>query len=85
MPFSERMKHESFVYNQYEIEERWSTDFGDRMNELVFIGINLDEVEIRKQLNDCLCNNEEIKDYKKGIFPQQDLFPILKQVALKQN
>jgi G3E family GTPase len=85
MPFSERLKYESFVYNQYEIEERWSTEFGDRLNELVFIGIALDEVEIRNQLNKCLCNSSEIADFNKGIFPLQDLFPMPKQVALIQN
>lgn len=85
MPFSERMKFESFVYNQYEIEERWSTEFGDRLNELVFIGINLNEAEIRNKLNECLCTTVEIAEFKTGIFPQNDLFPIPRQVAISQE
>lgn len=85
MPFSERMKFESFVYNQYEIEERWSKEFGDRLNELAFIGINLNEAEIRNRLNECLCTTFEIADFKAGNFPQNDLFPIPKQVAINQE
>jgi hypothetical protein len=28
------------------IEERWTANFGDRLNEIVFIGIDINEIEI---------------------------------------
>lgn len=36
------------------IEARWHPEFGDRRQELVFIGIDFDEQHIRRQLEDCL-------------------------------
>ncbi len=79
MPFSERIKFPNFIDNQENIEDRWSLDFGDRLNELVFIGIKMDEKEIRKQLEACLCSYSEIIDIKDGFFPKKDPFPVPKQ------
>ncbi len=62
MPFSERINYASFNENQKNIESRWDKEFGDRQNELVFIGQDLDENEIRRDLETCLCNPEEIKE-----------------------
>jgi G3E family GTPase len=53
------------------IEERWTANFGDRLNEIVFIGIDINEIEIRKQLEKCLCNANEIIDLQDGCFPQR--------------
>ena len=36
------------------IEARWHPEFGDRRQELVFIGIDFDEQHIRRQLEECL-------------------------------
>ena len=77
MPFSERIKFQNFVDNQDIIEERWTIDFGDRMNEIVFIGINLNENDIRSELEKCLCNTTEIKNLQDSLlvqirFPFQD-------------
>jgi G3E family GTPase len=44
----------TFVEYQDIIEERWTANFGDRLNEIVFIGIDINEIEIRKQLEKCL-------------------------------
>ena len=44
----------SFVENQTQIESDWDTIFGDRKNEIVFIGQNMDEALIKKELNACL-------------------------------
>jgi G3E family GTPase len=62
MPLGERMTYNNFVEYQDIIEERWTA--GDRLNEIVFIGIDINEIEIRKQLEKC-CNANEIIDLYK--------------------
>lgn len=44
-----------------EMAQTWDPEYGDRRNELVFIGIDLDKEEITKQLDECLVNGEEIE------------------------
>lgn len=61
MSFSERIRRASFVDNQKTIESRWDKEFGDRLNELVIIGQEMNEKEIREDLEGCLCTPEEIK------------------------
>lgn len=74
MPFNERTRYGSFVENQKEIESRWDKRFGDRQNELVIIGQDLNEGVIRFELEECLCTEEEIKQMEqKGKF--KDPFP----------
>ena len=67
MSFGERIQHAAFIENQKNIESKWDRDFGDRQNELVFIGQDMDELEIRSQLELCLCNSEEILQLQAGI------------------
>ena len=50
----ERIKREDFV------SEEWK----DRRQEIVFIGVALDEDEVTKTLNDCLLNDEELERYR---------------------
>lgn len=76
MPYGERVKYPSFVENQAYIESKWDAVFGDRLNELVFIGQDLEEDLIRAELEACLCTEAEISQWQKGIFPQQDSWPI---------
>jgi G3E family GTPase len=61
LPFSERIKRASFLDNQKLIEEKWDKEFGDRLNELVIIGQDMNEKEIREDLEACLCTPEEVK------------------------
>lgn len=83
MPLAERMNFQTFVQNQDIIEERWTLQFGDRLNELVFIGISINQKEILNQLESCLCNVNEIMDLKDGFFSNKDPFPFEKTVAIK--
>lgn len=76
MPYGERIKYPAFVDNQAYIESKWDAAFGDRLNELVFIGQDLDEQLIRAELEACLCNEAEINQWKKGDFRQHDSWPI---------
>lgn len=64
MPFQERLQYADFVENQQQIESRWSAQFGDRMNELVFIGQDLDKELLTAQLNACLINNPEMEYFR---------------------
>lgn len=76
MSFSERINYLSFIENQQAIEARWDSEFGDRQNELVFIGQDMDEQQIRLDLENCLCSEEELKMLKNGSFSQDDSWPI---------
>jgi len=48
------------------IEESWHKDFGDRKNELVLIGQEMDEALIRKELEECLLTEKELSHYLAG-------------------
>jgi len=76
MPFSERIKFPSFLENKEIIENRWTKDFGDRINELVFIGQDMDEDLIRSQLKKCQCSDRELESFKNDNFPTHDEWPI---------
>ncbi|MEK3807512.1 GTP-binding protein [Bacillus sp. FSL H8-0547] len=43
-----------------ELLERWDTEFGDRMTELVFIGIDLKRTDVEASLDECLLTDEEM-------------------------
>ncbi len=43
-----------------EIDEMWHEEWGDRSNQLVLIGTDLDHEELRSQLDDCLLSDEEL-------------------------
>jgi G3E family GTPase len=73
MPPSQRLNFAAFVENRAEIEGRWHRQFGDRMNELVIIGQDLDKAAITQQLQACLCTEAEL-----ALPPSQfqDPFPV---------
>lgn len=66
MSVAERLDYQDFAENREEIEGRWDEDFGDRMNEMVFIAQDLQKEELHQQLNDCLITTEEVLYYKSG-------------------
>ncbi|MGI9442092.1 MAG: zinc metallochaperone GTPase ZigA [Rubripirellula sp.] len=43
-----------------EIENRWNEEVGDCRQELVFIGIGMDEIELYDSLQECLLTDEEM-------------------------
>ncbi|GAB1308568.1 zinc metallochaperone ZinU [Urechidicola sp. KH5] len=68
MPFEKRIQYMGFVENQEQIEQEWDTTFGDRKNEIVFIGQHLNEKQIRVELDACLATDQEIasQDWQEG-------------------
>ncbi|MGF7215303.1 G3E family GTPase [Spirosoma lacussanchae] len=75
MPFQQRVRYGSFLDNQPQIEARWHKRFGDRQNELVIIGQDLDQPQITAELNDCLCTELELKHMESG-GAFRDPFPV---------
>lgn len=82
MPFEKRTQYISFIENQSIIETNWDTQFGDRKNEIVFIGQDMDKELIINLLENCLATEEELEtiDLKKGY---EDEWPIQKAYAFE--
>lgn len=66
MPYHERIRYAAFVDHQKEIEKRWDKKYGDRHNEIVIIGQNMDKRTIYYELENCLCNAEEVEAMFRG-------------------
>ena len=81
MPFEKRTQFLSFIENQSIIESDWDPTFGDRKNEIVFIGQDMDETLIRTLLDVCLSTDEELASgkWKKGF---EDEWPVQRVYAL---
>lgn len=66
MSYAERITYSDFHEHKEYIENKWVKDWADRMNELVFIGQDLDKELLRKELENCLINNKEVDEYLAG-------------------
>jgi G3E family GTPase len=75
MTFNERTNYQAFVDNKEHIESKWSKQWGDRMNELVFIGQDIEKEKMIADLEECLLQeNEQVLFEKKAKF--KDPFPL---------
>lgn len=74
MPMNNRVQYTSFLQNQEFIESRWDKSWGDRINELVFIGKNLDQKKMMDDLEKCLITVEEKEMFDQSVV-FQDPFP----------
>ncbi|MEL6124114.1 MAG: GTP-binding protein [Bacteroidota bacterium] len=81
MPYQERINYWMFVENQKLIESDWHIDFGDRKNEIVFIGQDMDVEDITAQLEACQATDEELasKAWREGY---EDNWPVERAYAL---
>jgi len=72
--FDERINYPSFADNREYIESKWHKKWGDRMNELVFIGQDIEKEKMITDLEKCLLQDGEQNhfDNKKRFF---DPFP----------
>ena len=75
MPFGQRIQHPAFLDNREVIESRWDQQFGDRLNELVFIGQDMDEARIRGELAACQLTSAELAAWQAGSLRLRDPFP----------
>ncbi len=66
MPLQERLNYSDYLENREDIEGRWDMAFGDRLNELVFIGQDLDKEHLNNELTSCLLDAKELICYWRG-------------------
>ncbi|MBB3699163.1 GTP-binding protein [Flammeovirga yaeyamensis] len=81
MPLEKRLKYVAFLENRQQIEDGWDESFGDRNNEIVFIGQDMNEGQIRYDLDNCIVTEEELSfgNWKKGYV---DSWPVERTYAL---
>jgi G3E family GTPase len=75
MPYAERIRYSYFADNKDVIESRWDKKWGDRMNEIVFIGQEMDKEQIVSELNNCLLADTELFMYETRM-KFKDEFPV---------
>ena len=82
MPFEKRFEYVAFIENQRHIEAGWDKTFGDRKNEIVFIGQGMDEEKIKSDLERCLSTDKELTEanWEKGY---DDEWPVQRTYALE--
>ncbi|MED3646356.1 GTP-binding protein [Halalkalibacterium halodurans] len=56
----DKEEQQQVLAEEPELAARWHRKYGDRMNELVFIGLDMDRKEIEKSLDTCLLTDEEL-------------------------
>lgn len=81
MPFENRIQQMSFIENQQHIESDWDNVFGDRKNEIVFIGQKMNKELIISHLDSCLSTDEELES-NKWIEGYEDDWPVEKVYAI---
>lgn len=80
MTFGQRADSMVFLENQKEIESQWDPTFGDRKVELVFIGQNLDEEGMRRDLQACLVQETDLPlDWTTG---HTDAWPVERTTSI---
>jgi len=63
VPDAERLGYTDYLDNRTKIEHQWDKEYGDRLNELVFIAQDLEKAELEASLTACLLNEVELLDY----------------------
>lgn len=53
-------ERKAILQEEPELLEKWDEKYGDRMTEIVMIGIDMNQSEIERSLDECLLNDEEM-------------------------
>lgn len=64
MAEEERVRYPMYIENRVQIDAGWHEQWGDRKNELVFIGQQLDKEKLIADLNRCLLTEAECEDWR---------------------
>lgn len=72
VPMKQRAMSEAYLENQEAIQAKWDKQWGDRMNELVFIGQDMDKEKITSDLDRCLLSDIEVVGWEAGNGFQDD-------------
>jgi G3E family GTPase len=63
------------------VKDLWLEPYGDRRQEMVFIGVDMDEAAIRHSLDACLLTDAEMKGGPKAWAKLSDPFPVWREAA----
>ncbi|MEM7297269.1 MAG: GTP-binding protein [Bacteroidota bacterium] len=66
VPMKQRAMNPAYLENQEYIQSKWDKKWGDRMNELVFIGQDMDKAQITADLDKCLLSDIEVVGMEAG-------------------
>ena len=72
VPMKRRAMNPAYLENQELIQKKWDKQWGDRMNELVLIGQDMDKEKIMADLDACLLTEDEVYLMETGIQFQDD-------------
>ena len=75
VPVKQRAMSEAYMEHQDYLQQKWDKQWGDRLNELVFIGQDMDKDQILADLEKCLLTEVEILGMKAGA-EFQDNWPL---------
>lgn len=66
VPMKDRARSAAYMENQEFIQKKWDKIWGDRLNEIAIIGLHLDKEKVKRELENCLCNEAETNHYLSG-------------------
>ena len=75
IPIQQRALNPTYMQNQEAIMQHWDKFYGDRMNQLVIIGQEVDKDQITQELEGCLCTEREW-EYFQAERVLKDVWPV---------
>lgn len=66
VPQDKRLRSPAYLENKVLLEAKWDSTWGDRLNEIVLIGHNLNREKIEYELRCCLNNDAEASHFLRG-------------------
>jgi G3E family GTPase len=66
IPEEERIHNPSYIQDEKSIRKKWNAEWSDRMNELVVIGTQMNEQQVRDELYTCIVTDAEARAFHAG-------------------